>query len=246
MLPSLGGFWGGESRDQTTSWNRKKKQNKQKRQQIHSIKIMNVCSWNGRILLRRQPDYDIMGYFTAFKLSLSKSKLITTKTPHKKSYARMIQWKGPSVLCRTRGWRSSNYTSFALRFHKTLKSAEVSKVFLLLYFFVIRFQLIIAGGILIFASWCCRFTPGWRYTVTSLNDKYQSVVKGHSHNMSNTHDRVWPSTSFPVPFPSKGKGPGNEVGLTTLPNTEKKVENTTQAEYFRRTSRCLEIWSNTV
>ena len=163
---------------------------------------------------------DIMGYFTAFKLSLSKSKLITTKTPHKKSYARMIQWKGPSVLCRTRGWRSSNYTSFALRFHKTLKSAEVSKVFLLLYFFVIRFQLIIAGGILIFASWCCRFTPGWRYTVTSLNDKYQSVVKGHSHNMSNTHDRVWPSTSFPVPFPSKGKGPGNEVGLTTLPNSD--------------------------
>lgn len=103
-----------------------------------------------------------------FEMPLSKSKMITRKTPSKKPYTRMVQWKWPSVLRGTRAWTSSNYTSSALRFHKTLKSAEVGKIFLLLYFSVIHFQLVIAGGILILTSWCCRFTPSWRHTVTSL------------------------------------------------------------------------------
>lgn len=82
MLPSLEGFWGGEGCDQTTSWKMKKKQNKQNFTgffffcvcscaialssdmhdnqdcpYIYSTITMNVCSWNGRILLRRQSDW---------------------------------------------------------------------------------------------------------------------------------------------------------------------------------------------
>lgn len=145
---------------------------------IHSIKMKKVIKkkWSDSATQTKWLwQYELL----AFEMPLVKSKMITTKTLHKKTHARMIQWKWASVLCGARGWTSSYYSFSSLGFHKTLKPAEVSKIFLFLYFSMIGFQLVITGGVFIFTSWCWRLTPGWRYTVTSLRNKYQSLDKSH-------------------------------------------------------------------
>lgn len=103
----------------------------------------------------------------------------------KKSYTRVVQWKWSSVLSRARGWTSS---PFSLCFNKTLKSAEVSKILLLLYFSMILFHfLFAAGGILIFVSWCCWFAPRWRYTVTSLKNKIPLIPSVCCNTVEHVH-----------------------------------------------------------